>query len=341
MLFGDQVSKTDFPADAAPMLLVTIDTEEEFDWSAPFSSRENSIANLRHQAPAQKIFEHFGIRPVYLIDYPVANQADGFGPIKEFLQDGQCVVGTHLQSWVNPPFEEKVSDRNSYPGNLPAALEREKLRILTQTISENLGVQPRCYRAGRYGIGASTADSLLDLDYECDLSVVPRVDFSAHGGPDFSGQDAHPFWFGPEGKILEIPISSAYVGPLAPFGPKIYSAVAGRRGQALHLPGMLARSRLLELIRLTPEGITLDELKKLATTMLASGHRIFCLSYHSPSLLPGNTPYVNDAVELQSFLDRLRLFIDFFIHELGGTGTTPEEVRSLANRVPSRQGSVS
>lgn len=332
MTFGDQVTKADFPSDTAPRLLVTIDTEEEFDWSGPFSSRENSIANLRHQEPAQRIFEQFGILPVYLIDYPVANQADGFGPIKDFLQDGQCVVGTHLQSWVNPPFEETVSHQNSYPGNLPAALEREKLRVLTETISENLGTQPRCYRAGRYGIGASTAEALIDLHYDTDLSVVPRVDFSAEGGPDFSERDAHPFWFGAEGKLLEIPISSAYVGPLAPFGPHLYRAVAGRRGQAMHLPGMLARSRLLELIRLTPEGITLDELKKLTKAMLASGHSIFCMSYHSPSLMPGNTPYVNDAAELQSFLDRLRLFIDFFINELGGSGTTPSEVLALANQ---------
>lgn len=332
MTFGDQVSKAGFPSDMAPLLLVTIDTEEEFDWSAPFSSRENSVANLRHQVPAQKIFEQFGIKPIYLVDYPVANQADGYGPIKEFYQDGQCVVGTHLQSWVNPPYEETVTYQNSYPGNLPASLEREKLRVLTDTISENLDVQPQCYRAGRYGIGDSTADSLIGLGYETDLSVVPRVDFSAEGGPNFSSLDAHPFWFGQDGALLEIPISSAYVGPLTPLGPKIFNALAGRRGQALHLPGMLARTRLLELIRLTPEGITLDELKKLATTMLATGHRVFCMSYHSPSLMPGNTPYVNDEAELQEFLDRIRLFIDFFVNELGGSGTTPEAIHALASQ---------
>lgn len=332
MTFGDQTSKVEFPLGGAPRLLVTIDTEEEFDWTGPFSSRENSVANLRHQEPAQRIFEQFGIQPVYLLDYPVANQADGYGPVKEFLQDDRCVVGTHLQSWVNPPFDEEVSHLNSYPGNLPPELEHEKLRVLTQTISENLGVQPRCYRAGRYGVGASTAEILLDQGYEIDFSVVPRVDFSAEGGPDFSGLDSHPFWLGRDGKLLEVPISSAFVGPLAKFGPKIYDAVAGRRGQALHLPGMLARSRLLELIRLTPEGITLEELKMLTKTMMRSGHRIFCLTYHSPSLMPGNTPYVNDAMELQSFLDRIHQFTDFFVNELGGSGITPDQVRSLAAR---------
>ena len=46
-------------------------------------------------------------------------------------------IGAHLHPWVNPPFVESVSNYNSYPGNLPGALERAKLHKLTSRIEQS------------------------------------------------------------------------------------------------------------------------------------------------------------------------------------------------------------
>jgi hypothetical protein len=51
---------------------------------------------------------------------------------------------------------------------------------------------------------------------------------------------------------------------------------------------------------------------RLCRTLLERGHRIVTLSYHSPSLQPGNTPYVRDQRDLALFLDRLSGFLSFF-----------------------------
>src|SRR5579863_8380957 len=122
---------------AVPELIVVVDTEEEFDWSEPFRRDAVGVSHIRHQDRTQRILERFGVRPVYVVDYAVASQEAGFRPLSEWRQDGRCVIGAHLHPWVNPPYEEELSIRNSYPGNLPPALERTKLGQLTDEIAKN------------------------------------------------------------------------------------------------------------------------------------------------------------------------------------------------------------
>src|SRR5690242_16087063 len=116
---------------SAPSLAVVVDTEEEFDWSKPHSRVETGVDHIKHLTRAQGIFERYGVHPTYVVDFPVASQEAGYRPLREWLDDGRCEIGAHLHPWVNPPFEEEVSTRNSYPGNLPPSLEKAKLARLT------------------------------------------------------------------------------------------------------------------------------------------------------------------------------------------------------------------
>lgn len=314
----------------APKLLVIIDTEEEFDWTQPFSRAATGVAHIRHQERAQRIFERFALRPTYVVDYPVASQEAGYRPLREWLMEGRCAVGAHLHPWVNPPFEEDVSVRNSYAGNLPAALERAKLARLTETIEANFGRRPTLYRAGRYGIGPATAEALAALGYEIDSSVVPWTDFRADTGPDFRRFGDELFWFGPGGRLLEIPLTVGWYGRLRRHGRTLQPLLAARLAHTLHLPGILARLGLFERIRLSPEGADFAELQRLTETLLRAGKRLFSLTYHSPSLAPGHTPYVRNAAELQGFLKLLEQYCDYFFGRCGGVAGTPEEIRALA-----------
>ena len=77
--------------------------------------------------------------------------------------------------------------------------------------------------------------------------------------------------------------------------------------------------------------------------MLREGQRIFNFTYHSPSLAPGNTPYVRDAADLRAFLHRIEEYLEFFLGEVGGRPATPFEVKALAQQwsPPSRSASGS
>jgi len=320
---------------AAPKLLVVVDTEEEFDWEQPFSRRATDVSHMRYLDRAQQIFQRYAIKPTYVIDYSIASQEQGYRPLREWLDAGLCTIGAHLHPWVNPPHDEELCAYNSYPGNLPKALERAKLACLTEVIERNIGRRPIVYRAGRYGMGASTGEILEELGYVVDTSVVPRTAFRDDGGPDFTAFDNRPFWFGPSSGVLEIPLTVGWCGRLKSRGDALQPFLMSRLGSRLRLRALFARLGLFERIRLTPEGNDFSEMKRLTDTMLAAGTRLFVFSYHSPSVVPGNTPYVRNEGDLRRFLGLIDKFCEYFVEICSGEGITPEEARTLfANSEP-------
>ena len=128
--------------------------------------------------------------------------------------------------------------------------------------------------------------------------------------------------------MMEIPVTAALVGRMAEAhgrwaAPLIFHA----RAKPFRLAGIAARLGLLERIRLTPEGMTLDEAKRLTRALHARGQRVFVLTDHSPSLEPGNTPYVRSVADRGRFLAWLDEYYSFFREEIGGRNATWQEVR--------------
>ena len=316
----------------APALVVIIDTEEEFDWARPISRANRGVTSIAGQARAQAIFARYGIVPTYVVDYPVATDADAVATLKAFQDTGAALIGAHLHPWVTPPETEAVTPANSYPGNLPPALEEAKLRTLTEAIETSFGRRPRIYKAGRYGIGPNTPAILARLGYRVDASVVPHTEFRADGGPDFRHERPVPRAFDAGGEVMELPLSVGFCGRLRRWGPALYPPATRPLPMRLRLPGMLARTGLLERIRLSPEGAEAGDHIRLTRALLRDGVRVFSYTYHSPSLVSGHTPYVQSARALEDFLDRMDRYFDWFFGTLGGRATTPLEVREQWER---------
>ena len=315
-----------------PMLVTTIDAEEDFDWNGPFIRTASRVTSMRSQYKAHRVFERYGVIPAYLVDFPVASQDEGRGPLRELLEAGQCEIGAQLHPWVTPPFVEVISNRNSYPGNLPMVVEYDKLLSLTNMLEEAFGSRPRIYRAGRYGFGPNTGEILRQLGYQVDTSIMPRWNYTPQGGPDFRALGADPFWIDRDRTVLEMPISVALVGRAARLGhsrlgQSLSSALFTHLGERLGLTSAVSRLGLVERIRLTPEGIAIDEAKRLVRQMIADGQRVFVMTYHSPSMEPGGTPYVRTEDDLTRFLAWMEEFYDFFTKEIGGQCVRWREVR--------------
>jgi hypothetical protein len=311
-----------------PLLMVVVDTEEEFDWHRPFDRASTAVTNIAAQGLAQAIFTPAGLRPTYVIDYPVAATPAASAVLRGFVEAGQALVGTHLHPWVTPPHDEAVTAFNSYAGNLPAELERAKLATMTETIEAAFGLRPRIFKAGRYGLGPHTGASLRALGYTIDLSTLPFTNLGADGGPDFRAWPGAPFWAGGEGDLFCVPMTRGFSGRFR--GPGLYAAVSTPLGRRLRLPGLLARAGIVERATLTPEGNDFSAHKRLLRAMLEDGHLVFTLSYHSPSLVPGHTPYVRTLAERDAFLDMLRRLVDFILGDLNARPTTPLELREMA-----------
>ena len=323
------------PSESRPILVVVIHTEEEFDWDKPHDRNATGVAHMRHIHRAQEVFDAFGIVANYVIDFPIATQPEAVAPLKAFADAGRALIGAHLHPWVSPPYDEEVNARNSYPGNLPRALEHEKLRRLTDEITAAFGVPPLTYLAGRYGFGPNTAEALETLGYQVDISPAVPIDFSADGGPDYSGFSSHPYWFGRTRRLLGLPGSGGYVGWLRSGGTALYRRLTHPWLRRARLSAAVARLRMLERIRLSPEDYSEPEMRRLTYALMADGVRVFVFSFHSPSVMPGGTPYVRSEADLGRFLDKCRRYFDFFLNELAGTSMTPLGVREwLARETP-------
>jgi glycosyltransferase involved in cell wall biosynthesis len=317
-----------------PILIASIDAEAEFDWSGPFLRTHTSVKNLSHQRLGQDVFDRFAVRPIYFVDYAVASQPEGYEPLREIADAGLCEIGAHLQAWETPPFEEELSERTSYNHNLPAWLQKEKLTRLTEAIVANFGVRPLAYRAGRYGVGEEIAWILAALGYRIDMSVRPGIDLRRLHAPDFRRATARPYWFGEDRALLEIPNTASFVGLFGSSGlaetrgMRLYDWLSRPEALKAHAPGLFARLGLLERIFLSPEGASFADMRRLTRALLARGHRVFVLSFHSSSLLPGSTQYVRSAEDLARFLGTIEAYLEFFFGEIGGQAMTPAEFRA-------------
>jgi hypothetical protein len=310
-----------FPADAPARFLVTIDTEEEFVWGAPLRRDGHGLETIDRFARFIDFCAPFGVVPLFLIDHPIATAPATRAALGPALAAGKAEVGIHLHPWVNPPFEEEVSDFNSFAGNLPPQLECAKILALRDAIEANLGVAPRIYRAGRYGAGAETAAALREAGVAIDTSVRALFDYGSIDGPNFHDHPQRPYWLDHEGGLLEVPVTTVFTGPLARWGRAAYP----RLWRAPWMRGVLASSGLLERIPLSPEGTTPAEAIRAIEAGLAQGLPLLVFSFHSPSLAPGNTPYIRSEADLAAFHDWWRAI---FAH-LAAKGVTATSVGEL------------
>src|SRR3546814_9273871 len=95
-----------------------------------------------------------------------------------------------------------------------------------------------------------------------------------------------------------MPVTTVFSGPFGRMGQRFYHRIA-REGTLAR--ALIARLRLVERIALTPEGIPAERACRAIDIAIGLGLPVLNFSFHSPSLRPGNTPYVRSAADLDLF----------------------------------------
>jgi len=286
------------PEDFGRRFTVSVDTEEDFDWTAPFRRDGYGTASIKALPGFQARMDAAGVRPLYIVAHALAVDAMAAEILRGINADGNCTIGTHLHPWTTPPFDEELNVRNSFGGNLPETLERAKLTAVTQAIAAYLGVKSTVFRAGRYGVGPNTVRILAELGYAVEVSSRSRFDYAKQGGPSFTRVRPGPFRLAHG--MLEIPLSGTYLGP----------AYLGAEWPRLN--ANLVKLRGLRRIGLTPEGTSAEDAVEAIKRLIDEDVRLFSLSFHSPSLEPGHTPFVRTAADLATFDRWWDVVLDFF-----------------------------
>jgi hypothetical protein len=278
------------------LLIVSIDTEED-NWHR--SRQDVTCENIGELPRQAEFFNRLGVRPTYFTTYRVATDPRAADLIREVGAGGAEIAG-HLHPWNTPPLTEPFTPRNSMLKNLPLELQVAKVQRLTGTLEEAFGVRPRAFRAGRYGLGRDTVAALLRCGYEVDSSVTPSVSWEEFDdGPTFVGAPLDVYRLAPgrnvnqpaeNGELIEVPLSCG-------FGRRPFS-IWGRLHRALDVPGLRWLRSLCKHTALSPEVASVADMLTLSRRLLERGVRHLHLSWHSPSLRPGLSPFAATAADV-------------------------------------------
>ncbi len=316
-------------------LLITIDTEEEFDWRGfPFSREGGTVRNIGALRHLQDALSRLGTRVTYFVDYPVLKDPAAASTLKEFHEEDGAEMGSHLHPWCTPPFEEALSRANTMANRLPGKLVKCKLEELTNSFVKVFGFPPLCYRAGRFGFDGVSGKIIAELGYTVDSSVTPFYDWSKNDGPNFYFAPLRPFWMRPEdlsgkngkGGVLEVPVSAGFNRIPFHIWSKLYWFARHRRFRRLRLVGALDRSKLLRRFSLGPEIQNVEEMKRLVKNLCREKIEVFNMLFHSSSLLPGGNSLVRTPEEARAFEKRVTDIVSWMVQERNFQSITVSDV---------------
>ena len=307
-------------------LLVTVDTEEEFDWSAVGVTPAWSMTHAAHLGWFQELCESFGVKPTYVIDYPFATTDESIAALIGPHDRGACEIGAHPHPWVNPPIREELTPSNTYLSNLPMDLQQEKVSTLTAAIRKAFGHLPRTFKAGRYGFDLALAPFLSSLGYDTDTSVMPFCNFTSDGGPDYRFADWRPYWIPVNGQsaksLLEVPCTSGFNRWPFESTNRLFQRTGEPPLRWMRLRGILDRSSLLKHIVLSPELASETDCVTLMRQIAARPPAVLNITLHSPSVKPGCTPFVRTEHDLQRFRRQLTTMFRVAVQELNAKPMT-------------------
>jgi len=319
--------------------VITIDTEADNQWE---TGNPIETDNLRFIPRFQELCDRYGLKPTYLCTYEVVLDPAFDSTLKAYQDSGRAEIAAHLHPWSNPPLDNDEYDlvNRPFPSELDDALFREKMEVLTETITRSCGRAPVSFRAGRWGFKSSHAGVLRDLGYLVDCSVTPLTSWARQRGvhetgPDFRRARVHPYYLdgidacvaAPDG-LLEVPMT-------------ILCAREGvlRLVQRWFPDERSLGSRVLrKLLGLEPMWfrpypyMSAGDLKRVFDMAVDRGLPVVTLMFHSSELMPGGSPYFPTEESIEALYER---FEALFTHAVE-RGARAATLRDFAQRYTSR-----
>lgn len=296
--------------------VLSMDTEEEWDWDGPFPDQDAAVSNINELPAFHAFCQELGIRPTYFTDYAVVDNRASIDTLKSIIDQQDCEIGAHLHPWVNPPFYGITGERESHVVNLPIEQVKAKLETLIKTFKTELDIEPAAFRSGRWGINGECLQLLLDHGITIDSSVYPffKNDY-------FNSETASvlPYWpdfndtnrSSTQRDIIEIPVTAGFNRPSFYSLNRLHNLVISPPFSWLRINGMLWHSKLLRKIYLSPELHSSDDMISLVKACLKSGHNLFHMNLHSSSLIEGVTGLTQVANARESICSRIADVVKF------------------------------
>lgn len=313
----------------APALLVGIDTESDNQWDAEARARP-TFQNIYALDRLHDLFARYGVRPTYVVTYPVARDPRSADVLADLRARGDCEIGAHHHAWETPPCSAEDVRRHPYALALPLAQFDAQVASLTSAIESAVGERPVSYRSGRFGFSAAHVSSLEQLGYRIESSVAPLF-YEAHKrGPDFVDAPLRPYFLSYDtatepgsSNLLELPISAA----LNRRVPRMVERWYARAPRPYTTKRVLRLLRVAHVRWLRPSYSSAQDMKSLARQLVDRGTPILNLLFHSSEAIVGGSPYNKTEGELNAFFDRLSTFLTYAMRDLRAAPLTFAEFR--------------
>jgi hypothetical protein len=294
-----------------PAFIITIDTEGDNLWQ---NHRHIHTENARFLPRFQTLCEQYGFKPVWLTNYEMAVDPVYIDFAKDVIARGQGEVGMHLHAWNSPPEHDLTGDDwrwQPYLIEFPDNILREKVLFMTQLLEETFQTKMLSHRAGRWAFDSRYAKLLIELGYQVDCSVTPRVNWrNAKGAPQGNGgtdyqhfpdrayfMDENAIHQPGKSPLLEVPMSIHYKHPGWLNGIKqSYDRLRGKY-----------RSPSVNWLR--PTGGNADQMISVAEKCLAQGNDYVEFMLHSSEFMPGGSPTFKNEADIEGlYQDLEKLF---------------------------------
>ncbi|WP_338515108.1 deacetylase [Erwinia aphidicola] len=277
---------------AKPAFIITIDTEGDNLWqNHDRITTENTLFLPRFQ----QLCEKYSFKPTWLTNYEMAVDPAYVEFARDVIARNSGEIGMHLHAWNSPPLHDLTGDdwrHKPYLIEYPAKVIREKVSYMTQLLEDTLQVKMRSHRADRWAFNEYYAQLLIELGYQVDCSVTPRVNWAFSPG-DPKGQggtnyqhfpdcayfiDEHDIAKAGQSPLLEVPMSIRYKhSSLMNVVKQGYDRLRGKQ-----------RSPSVHWLR--PMGGNVAQMIDVAEKTLADGSDYVEFMLHSSEFMPGGSP---------------------------------------------------
>ena len=314
----------------APYLLVGIDTEGDNQWDAAARAQQ-SFENIYALPKLHAIFGRHGVRPTYVVTWPVATDERSTQVLRFLKLRGDCEIGAHHHVWETPPFTPEDVARHAYASTLPRERFDRQVASLTAAITAAVGVPPVSYRSGRFGFAAEHVASLERHGYRVESSVAPLFYETHKGGPEFVEAPLRPYFLAYDNacrpgasNLLEVPVSAALNRRLPAWLRHAYA----RAPKPYTTKRVLRALGIVRLRWLRPSYSSLADMVALARDLARTGEPALNLLFHSSEAIVGGSPYNRTQAELDAFCERLDRFLAVATTDIGATPATFAEFRA-------------
>ena len=314
---------------SVPSLLVGIDTESDNQWTAAARAAP-TFENLYALPTLHELFRRHGVRPTYLITWPVARDARSAEILRAMRESGTAEIGAHHHAWETPPCQPGDVYTHAYASTLPGAQFEAQLEQLTGAIEEAVGERPVSYRSGRFGFSADHVAALERHGYQVDSSVAPLFCERHKGGPDFADATLRPYFLAYDSavrpgtsQVLEVPVSCG----LSRRWPRALQVAWTRAPRPYTSKRYLKKLGVVRPMWLRPSYSSQEDMIALARRLAEEGEPALNVIFHSSEIVPGGSPYNRTAAEVDAFLGRLDRFLETATRELRATPLTFREFR--------------